>query len=208
MRRRQLAAILRRHRQRNILRYLNPISYSRRSLGWRLIGGVVCFVGLSNHQGHLRTHRSSFVELSQLYHIGGCFATRDSNRPPPPQSPPPSTHQLIHQLVNLPVRGLDLTLMQLMVGGDGSGRRIARFRLTAQADDVRHLGSAALFGSRITFGHPTITFGSRQRMCASRMFPAIHSPMSSKRVRALSASSSLKDFNEFKPVFAGSRRIS
>jgi len=60
--------------------------------------------------------------------------------PPPPQSPPPSTHTTHpclptgrHQRVNLPVRGLDLPLVEFLVGGDGGGRRIARFRLTFRA---------------------------------------------------------------------------
>ena len=46
-----------------------PQGTQGRGLGWRLSGGGVCFVGLSNHQGHLSTHRPGFV-TSIIDHLG------------------------------------------------------------------------------------------------------------------------------------------
>ena len=46
-----------------------PWGTQRRSRGWRLIGCGVCFVGLSNHQGRLRTHRPSFVLAMSQEHL-------------------------------------------------------------------------------------------------------------------------------------------
>jgi len=38
-----------------------------RGRGWRRIGCLTCFVGLSNHQGHPRTYRPGFVESGQCF---------------------------------------------------------------------------------------------------------------------------------------------
>ena len=48
--------------------------------------------------------------------------------------------QLIHQRINLPARGLDLPLVEFLIGGHSGGRLMARSRLMDEICTVRSLG--------------------------------------------------------------------